>query len=65
MAIRPLVPELQVSDLAVSLEFYTRVLGFSVAWRRPEELFAFIEREEAASCSSKPRDLAGASPRDR
>ena len=48
MPIRPLVPELQVSDLAASLEFYTRVLGFSVAWSRPEERFAFLVREEAS-----------------
>ena len=48
MVTTPLVPELQVSDLAVSLEFYTRVLGFSVKWSRPEERFAFLEHQEAS-----------------
>ena len=39
-----LVPELDVSDLTQSLAFYVGVLGFSVAYERPEEGFAFIRR---------------------
>jgi catechol 2,3-dioxygenase-like lactoylglutathione lyase family enzyme len=42
-AIAPLVPELDVTDLAVSLAFYVDVLQFNVAWERPEERFAFLE----------------------
>ncbi len=38
-----LTPELSVRDFAVSLEFYTRVLGFTVRYERPEEGFAFLE----------------------
>jgi catechol 2,3-dioxygenase-like lactoylglutathione lyase family enzyme len=44
---RALVPELQVRDFGASLAFYTEVLGFAVAWSRPEEGFAFLEREQA------------------
>ena len=42
-----LVPELDVSDLARSLAFYVGVLGFSVAFERPEEGFAYIRRGDA------------------
>ena len=42
-----LVPELDVADLEVSLGFYLTVLGFSVRYRRPEEAFAYLEREGA------------------
>jgi catechol 2,3-dioxygenase-like lactoylglutathione lyase family enzyme len=48
MVLRAMIPELQVTDLAVSLNFYTRVLGFTVAYSRPEEQFAMLEREDAA-----------------
>jgi catechol 2,3-dioxygenase-like lactoylglutathione lyase family enzyme len=48
MALAAVIPELQVTDLARSLEFYTRVLGFAVTWSRPEERFAFLQREDAA-----------------
>ena len=39
----PIVPELYVSDLARSLDFYTRVIGFRVRYDRPEEQFAYLE----------------------
>ena len=48
MTIRALVPELQVSDFDESLAFYTEVLGVAVAWSRPEEGFALLEREGAS-----------------
>jgi catechol 2,3-dioxygenase-like lactoylglutathione lyase family enzyme len=38
-----LIPELDVSDLAVSSEFYAR-LGFGLAYDRPDEGFAYLER---------------------
>jgi catechol 2,3-dioxygenase-like lactoylglutathione lyase family enzyme len=41
------VPELDVSDLARSLRFYTVVCGFRVSYERPEEGFAYLEREGA------------------
>ena len=40
-------PELNVSNLKRSLDFYVRLLGFRVKFERPEEGFAAIEREGA------------------
>jgi catechol 2,3-dioxygenase-like lactoylglutathione lyase family enzyme len=40
-----LVPELDVADLARSLRFYTEVCGFRVDYERPEEGFAYLERD--------------------
>jgi catechol 2,3-dioxygenase-like lactoylglutathione lyase family enzyme len=37
-----LVPELYVTDLARSLQFYVDVLGFRIEYRRPESGFAAI-----------------------
>jgi len=37
-----LVPELLVTDLAASLDFWVRLCGFEVAYERPEEGFASI-----------------------
>lgn len=42
-----LVPELDVSDLDRSLAFYVDLLGFRVRHQRPEERFAYLEREGA------------------
>lgn len=42
-----LVPELDVSDLDVSLAFYTHVLGFTIAFQRPEERFAYLDLDGA------------------
>ena len=42
MVLPPLTPELNVSSLERSLEFYVGVLGFEVAFERPEERFAAI-----------------------
>ncbi|MEP0068220.1 VOC family protein [Pyruvatibacter sp.] len=38
-----LVPELSVSDYVTSRAFYRDVLGFRVAYERPEEGFGFLE----------------------
>ena len=43
-----LVPELCCSDFARSLAFYTDILGFSVRYQRPEERFAYLDREGAS-----------------
>jgi catechol 2,3-dioxygenase-like lactoylglutathione lyase family enzyme len=42
-----LVPELDVADLDRALRFYTDVCGFRVDYERPEEGFAYLEREGA------------------
>jgi len=38
-----LVPELLVSDHAVSRDFYVRVLGFEVRYERPAEKFCYLD----------------------
>ena len=38
------VPELAVSDIAESLAFWCGVLGFTVAYDRPEARFAYLRR---------------------
>src|SRR5688500_18619655 len=47
MKFNALVPELSVSNFSKSLDFYTRILGFSVAYDRPEAGFAFLVLGEA------------------
>jgi catechol 2,3-dioxygenase-like lactoylglutathione lyase family enzyme len=43
-----LVPELLVSDFAESLAFWCEALGFDIAYQRPDEGFAYLERREGA-----------------
>ncbi|MBS3025508.1 bleomycin resistance protein [Acidiphilium multivorum] len=42
-----LVPELVVSDLEVSLRFWCNLIGFSVAFDRPETGFAYLDLDGA------------------
>jgi catechol 2,3-dioxygenase-like lactoylglutathione lyase family enzyme len=42
-----LVPELLVSDLDSSIEFWCGLCGFEIAYERPEERFAYITRGNA------------------
>jgi catechol 2,3-dioxygenase-like lactoylglutathione lyase family enzyme len=42
-----LIPELKVRDFAKSLDFYTRLAGFVVAYDRPEEHFAMLDKDGA------------------
>ena len=44
---RELVPEFYVSDIGVSRAFYTDVLGFDVAFERPEDGFVYLSRKGA------------------
>lgn len=37
-----LVPEFEVSDVAASLDFYVRILGFAVLYERPEQGFSYL-----------------------
>lgn len=37
------MPELDVTDLAASLNFYLGVVGFEMAYERPEERFAYLD----------------------
>jgi catechol 2,3-dioxygenase-like lactoylglutathione lyase family enzyme len=43
-----LVSELLVEDIAASLAFWTRSLGFTIAYQRPEQGFVYLERLEGA-----------------
>ncbi len=43
---RKMVPELDVSDFSVSLEFYTQILGFKVLYARHDPEFVYLEQEE-------------------
>lgn len=49
-----LVPELYVSDLDRSLDFYCGVLGFRIVYQRSGERFAYIERNGAELMLEKP-----------
>jgi catechol 2,3-dioxygenase-like lactoylglutathione lyase family enzyme len=42
-----LVPELVVGDLAASLRFWCNLLGFQIAYQRPEDEFAYLQRGRA------------------
>jgi catechol 2,3-dioxygenase-like lactoylglutathione lyase family enzyme len=42
-----LVPELIVSDFEQSFKFYTQIIGFKQLYGRPEEGFAFLDRNGA------------------
>ena len=37
-----LVPELSITDFKKSLDFYTRILGFSIEYQREDEGFAYL-----------------------
>ncbi len=42
-----LVPELLVADIVASRRFYCEILGFDVAYERPENKFLYLDREGA------------------
>ncbi|WP_442112223.1 bleomycin resistance protein [Pseudomonas sp. NUPR-001] len=42
MKMNTLVPEMIVSDLKRSLDFYCQILGFQVEYERPEDNFTFL-----------------------
>ena len=56
MRFNRLVPELYCSDFERSLSFYTKTLGFAVRYARPEERFAFLDREGAQIMIEQPGD---------
>lgn len=47
MEFSKLIPELSVSDIEPSLEFYRDILGFKVEYSRPEDKFYFLSINEA------------------
>jgi len=50
------MPEYMVSDLDRSLAFWIGVLGFRVAYRRPEDEFAYLEHPDGAQMMIYTRD---------
>ena len=47
MKFNKLIPELTVTDINKSKEFYMKVLGFKIEYECPEDRFAFLSLEEA------------------
>ena len=45
MKFNKLIPELSVSNFDKSLEFYTKILGFKIEYKRMESKFAFLSLE--------------------
>ena len=43
----PLTPEFNVRDLQRSLDFYLNILGFEIAFERPEQRFAVVRLGDA------------------
>ena len=58
MRFNALIPELYCSDIARTLDFYTRIAGFAVRYARPEERFAFLESGDAQLMVEQPTDPA-------
>jgi catechol 2,3-dioxygenase-like lactoylglutathione lyase family enzyme len=54
MLVARLVPELYCSDIDRSLSFYVDLLGFAVRFARPEERFAYLDREGAELMLEQP-----------
>ena len=46
------MPELLVSDIAASIQFWCYHLGFAIAYERPEDTFAHLESPEGAVSAS-------------
>ena len=65
MATRPtLVPELYVTSLPASLEFYLDVLGVRVEYERAEDIFAALSLGEAHIMLEEAPSLARATPEE-
>lgn len=45
MRFNSLIPELSVTDIEKTKDFYINVLGFSVEYERPEDRFVFLSLE--------------------
>ncbi len=47
MKFNKLIPELSVTNIDKSLQFYTKTLGFTIEYSRPEDKFYFLSYEDA------------------
>ena len=50
----PLTPELSCSNLKESLRFYIDILGFKIAYDRPEEYFSMLDYQGARLMLEQP-----------
>jgi catechol 2,3-dioxygenase-like lactoylglutathione lyase family enzyme len=50
------MPELMATDLAESLAFWQGVLGFAIAYARPEQRFVYLEHPDGAQMMLYQRD---------
>lgn len=46
MKFNSLIPELTVTDIEKTKEFYVKVLGFQIEYERPEDQFVFLSLEK-------------------
>ncbi len=60
-----LVPELMVSSLAASLDFYVRIIGFVVRHARAAEKFAYLDLDGAELMIEEETDFWATAPRER
>jgi len=47
MKFNKLIPELTVSNFKISLDFYTRIIGFKLEYKREESHFAFLSFQDS------------------
>lgn len=52
----PMAIELIVLDFARSFDFWTKVLGFAVAYERPEQKFVYLQHPDGAQMMMYQRD---------
>ena len=57
MKFNKLIPELSVSDIKKSIDFYTSVLGFKIEYERPENKFAFLSFQGSQIMISQTNDM--------
>jgi catechol 2,3-dioxygenase-like lactoylglutathione lyase family enzyme len=50
------MPEFLITDLEESLAFWTGVLGFRIAYSRPDQDFVYLEHPDGAQRMMYPRD---------
>jgi|SRR5450631_546837 len=52
-----LVPELLITDLAASLNFWVTLCGFEILYDRPKEVSRIFTPERRTSCSSRSESV--------
>ena len=65
MPFAKLVPELLVSNHAVSRDFYVRIIGFEVRYERVAEKFVYLDLGGAELMIEEETDVSPAAPRER